>query len=394
MISRIFSIFVMSSGLALSGCVTPRDFDTGGMIRAVGAAESAVQKTVFFASTRCTDDPATGAPGSKDRLFSDRCWDVALQNEEMLRLGFGLADSGTVRCGSAAVTVMPKGASDQSATTVDTPLAIECGSDYSSLRQVVLNTPCKCALILVHGFNTTFAFGVKRMAQMALDLNYDGVPILFSFAASGRMRDYANDTEAEVLASPALRRLLAELSEGASESSPAIDVIAHSLGTRMTLRVLGEMNAPKVRYVVLAAPDADPRTFLTLAGKAIPHMRGLTIYTSKFDIAMSASAATHAGRSRAGEGLSATEASDLAGAEIIDATARASDPYAHSYFAESNVMVEDIRGVLAGIPARDRKRLICAPGDPKSVVACTMPCPDGAECGPSLYARTVHWILN
>jgi len=107
---------------------------------------------------------------------------------------------------------------------------------------------------------------------------------------------------------------------------------------------------------------------------------------------MSGSLASH-GRPRVGAGLPAGVAGTLGGAEIIDATLRASDPYEHSYFAESKIVLDDIRGVLAGLPAGQRKPLVCE-GQAPSVVACTIPCPEGASCGPSLYARFVHWLLD
>jgi esterase/lipase superfamily enzyme len=382
--------------LLATACVTPKDFDTGGAIRAVQASgvDLATPKTVYFATTRCKEDPSSGASGTKEELFSKRCWDENFKNEEMLRLGFGMADSGKVTCGSATVSVMPPNADDKAATTVGAAVSIECGSDFATLRQAVLNTPCRCALIFVHGYNTTFAFGVKRMAQLALDLSYEGAPILFSFAAAGRFGDYVNDTEAGELASPALHRLLVALTRSDAAGAPAIDVIAHSMGARLTLRSINESNAPALRYVVLAAPDIDTTAFLHLADKAAPHAQRLTVYTSKFDVAMSASTSMHSGRPRVGEGLSALAARDLSGTEIIDATERATDPYAHSYFAESKVMVDDIRAVLAGKPAPERKRLICSTSGPQSVIACKMPCPEEAKCGPSFYQRTLHWLLD
>ena len=387
---------VALTALLLTACVTPIDFDTGGAIRAVqtSAADLATPKKVYFATTRCQDAPNTGAPGSKSELFSQRCWDAVKNNEEMLRLGFGMSENGEVVCGSTTVAVMPPDADKSAKTTVDTPASFACNDDFSALRKLVLATPCRCALVIVTGYNTTFAFGIKRTAQMALDLSYPGVPILFSFAAGGRFGDYVNDTEASELAAPMLHRLLLGLSHVDGAEAPAIDLIAHSMGTRLTLRAINEGDAPALRYVVLAAPDIDPAAFLRLAQKATMRTQRMTVYTSKFDIAMSASASTHNGRGRVGEGMNPTAASDLTRTEIIDATDRAVDPYAHSYFAESKVMVEDIRAALAGTPAKERNRLICNQSGSESVVACKMPCPEGAKCGPSFYARAVHWLLD
>lgn len=380
----------------LSGCASPRDFDTGNMIRAVSAsaANLATPTTVRFVTTRCKVDPAGGAPGTLEELISKRCWDAARGNEEVSRLGFGLAESGAITCGAATVDVMPPDAGDEAATIVDTPVTYDCGDEFAAFRQMALQTGCRCALVFVHGYNTTFAFAVKRMAQLAHDLSYEGVPILFSFAAAGRLSDYVNDTEAAELAAPALHRLLLALSRGDTKPVPAVDVIAHSMGSRLALGAIGQGEAPALRYLILAAPDVDPTAFLHLAKKAIPRSKRLTVYTSKFDIAMSASAVTHSGHSRVGAGVSDDFARDLAGAEIIDATARATDQYAHSYFAESQVMVDDIRGVLAGTPAAQRKRLVCAPANERNATACKMTCPEGAECGSSFYARTLHWLFD
>jgi esterase/lipase superfamily enzyme len=165
------------------------------------------------------------------------------------------------------------------------------------------------------------------------------------------------------------------------------------MGARMTLRAITEGTAPKLRHLVLAAPDMDTTSFLQLAQKAVPHVRRTTVYTSKFDVAMSASTSMHDAHPRVGKELSAAVAKDLAGTEIVDATERATDPYAHSYFAETKVMLDDMRAALAGKPATERKPLICIHVS-NTVIACKMPCPEGAKCGPDWYARLVHWLLD
>ncbi|MFM9862247.1 MAG: alpha/beta hydrolase [Micropepsaceae bacterium] len=383
----------MAIATLMSACVTPKDFDTGGSIRAVKAtaAELAAPQTVHFATTRCNDRLGGGGPGSAEEMNAKRCWDAALQEDEITRLAFGLSEGPGITCGTVQVNVEPLSATPEALTTIENvPLSHDCTGDLTKLRDAVLATACRCALIYVHGYNTTFAFAAKRMGQLQADLNYEGRPILFSFGAAGRLNDYINDTEAGELAAPALNQLMMALvSAGAT-----VDVIAHSMGVRLALRAMIDSSAPKMRYVILAAPDIDPTAFLRLTEKALPHIGRLTVYTSKFDVAMSASAAYHNGRPRVGEGMTAKIAEQLSGAEIIDATQRATGPYAHSYFAESKVMIEDIRGALAGKAAQERKPLICNAAGPKSVVACTMPCPEGAKCGPSWYARFVHWLLD
>jgi esterase/lipase superfamily enzyme len=325
-------------------------------------------------------------------LFSKRCWDVALKNEDVVRMGFGLAEDPRVTCGSAAVNFAPADGDEKAATGVTTPVSAPCG-DFEALRRAVLATPCRCALIFVHGYNTTFAFAIKRTAQLASDLRYPGLPIMFSFAAGGRFDDYVNDIEAAELSTRALRRMLVALTRAEGADRPSIDVIAHSLGSRMVMRAAGDEAAPpSLRYVVLAAPDIDPVAFLHLAQNMTPQAKRLTVYTASYDVAMSASTATHNGRSRLGGGITASVMQDLPHTELVDATERAVDQYAHSYFAESKVVLDDIASALKGVPAAERKPLVCE--QKGKLAACRMPCPEGANCGPTWYARFLHWLLD
>jgi hypothetical protein len=82
----------------------------------------------------------------------------------------------------------------------------------------------------------------------------------------------------------------------------------------------------------------------------------------------------------------------IAHAEIIDASNRATDPYAHSYFAESKVVLDDIKLALQGQDASHRQPLVCR--SLGAAVTCAIPCPDGKSCGPTLYQRFVHWMLD
>lgn len=387
---RIF--VVLLGALVLGGCVTSADFDDGSNIRALNANGDVLArpKLVHFATTRCNDKNGAGTPGSAEELYSKRCWDW-VKNDDVGRLGFGMGEGAGVTCGTANVSIAPIKGDKKAKSNVDVPVSHDCSDNFETLRKVVLDTPCKCALIFVHGFNTTFGFGIKRTAQLSYDLNYPGAPIMFSFGAAGTLFDYINDIESAELAAPVLQRLLATLTRSENGVTPTIDVIAHSMGSRMTLRALSEGAAPSVRYLVLAAPDVDPGPFLRLTAKAVKHTQRLTIYTAAYDTALSASKGAH-GRARAGVGLGAGVTELLGGAEIIDATDRADDPYVHSYFAESKVVLDDVSAALRGVPARERPGLDCA-GAPPAVVTCKFPCPDGESCRPSLYARFVHWLF-
>jgi len=43
----------------------------------------------------------------------------------------------------------------------------------------------KAALLFIHGFDDTFEFAARRTAQLACDLSFDGVPLMFSWPSQG-----------------------------------------------------------------------------------------------------------------------------------------------------------------------------------------------------------------
>ena len=389
-------VLAVLCALTLAGCVTPGFVGGEKTIRAL-FAQNNLERTIDFVTTRCNYAQNAGAPGSAEELYRKRCWEAARGDKELVRLGYGMADAGAVNCGTARVTVARAADERGVLTTVDTPAPKAC--DYAELRRRILQTACKCALIVVHGYNTTFGYGLRRTAQLSLDVAspgvYDPLPILFSFAAGGRFNDYVNDVEAAELSVPALHQLLLALSSSGTNGAPNIDVVAHSMGSRIALRAMTEGDAPALRYVVTAAPDVDPSAFLRLAEKAAPRLKRLTIYTAEYDVAISASAGAHAGWARTGAGLPPSVVTAVANTDLIDATLRASDgdPYAHSYFAESDDVLKDLALALQGNTTAARSAwLKCETSG--VATTCKIKCPDDKSCGPTLYQRLVHWLFD
>ena len=110
---------------------------------------------------------------------------------------------------------------------------------------------------------------------------------------------------------------------------------------------------------------------------------------------MAGSVYQHNGRDRAGEGLAPRVGTSVNGADVVDASNTATSGYGHSYFAESELVVKDIKAALSGVPA-------CKPDDPAcprmlswtSQTGLTIPCPSGESCEPNLYQRFVRWIIK
>ena len=66
----------------------------------------------------------------------------------------------------------------------------------------------KTIMLFVHGYNTNFAAGILRQAQMVHDFSFKGVPVNFSWASAGRTALYLYDRDSAQLARNGLRDTL------------------------------------------------------------------------------------------------------------------------------------------------------------------------------------------
>lgn len=120
-------------------------------------------------------------------------------------------------------------------------------------------------LIFVHGYNVDFADAVFRLAQITEDLSVDTAPILFSWPSKGELLGYYYDRESANFSRDAFEAVIAEAV--ASENVLEITILAHSMGSWITMETLRQMNirngelSPKIRDVILAAPDLDIDVF-------------------------------------------------------------------------------------------------------------------------------------
>lgn len=121
------------------------------------------------------------------------------------------------------------------------------------------------ALVFVHGFNNGFDDGIYRLTQIAHDTNYPGTPVLFSWASSAKTTGYIYDKDSSTAARDDLEATLRMLAKTRVKS---IDIIAHSMGTWLTMEALRQLAITgdrdlggKLGYVILASPDIDVDVF-------------------------------------------------------------------------------------------------------------------------------------
>ncbi|HTG35562.1 MAG TPA: alpha/beta hydrolase [Thermoanaerobaculia bacterium] len=225
---------------------------------------------------------------------------------------------------------------------------VEKGSFVAELRQAVTGARVPEALVFVHGFKVPFAEAAERAAQVALDLEFTGVPLVYSWPSEGKVFDYTVDEANVEWSAPHfeefLRMVLAE------SGARTVHVIAHSMGNRALVRALSSLQAQAaasggaaLRQIIFAAPDVDRDTFVELAAKFQGRAERFTLYGSSNDRALKASKFFHryprAGES--GENMALAE-----GIDTIDSSAADTSLIAHSSYGSKRSILADISLLL------------------------------------------------
>lgn len=162
------------------------------------------------------------------------------------------------------------------------------------------------ALVFTHGYNTAFDAAAIRMAQIAEDTGFKGLPILFSWPSRGGIADYGYDKDSANYSRDAMEKLLATLAR--EPTIEGIDIFAHSMGNWLTMETLRQLaiagdrkTLGRLGTIVLAAPDVDMDVFRTQIARLGPLAAHMTVYASKDDYALQISRRLFGGKMRAGE---------------------------------------------------------------------------------------------
>ena len=202
------------------------------------------------------------------------------------------------------------------------------------------------AVVFVHGYNTAFDYALFRAAQMAYDLKFDGASFVYSWPSGGGFVSYYYDRESSEQAEPYLREFIDLVVKETGAKS--VSVIAHSMGNVPLLRVLQTLGPSlpqgvRLNQIILAAPDVDRNLFENLAANIKAYGRGVTLYCSNNDLAMTAARRVAGGVPRAGD-VPAEGPIVLSGIDTIDVSQTSTDYLTlnHSTYAEKSALLNDI----------------------------------------------------
>jgi len=158
-------------------------------------------------------------------------------------------------------------------------------------------------LLYVHGFNNSYDEARFRLAQIVTDGRFGGVPVLFTWPASGSLFDYEAAKESASASRDALAQTLMIL--GDTPDIGRIHILAHSMGSWLTMEALRQdaiagkpdLNG-KLGDVMLAAPDIDVNVFRAQLAKLDPSH--ISVLVSVNDKALSLSRRLAGDRPRVG----------------------------------------------------------------------------------------------
>jgi esterase/lipase superfamily enzyme len=214
----------------------------------------------------------------------------------------------------------------------------------AELATRIRNVPDRSALIFVHRYNVSFEDAARRTAQIIYDLRFPGLPVFFSRPSKGETALYTFDETEIDWAELHLKQFLDDVLTRSQARNAYI--IGHSMGNRALTRALAALFTerpalrPRVKEIILAAPDIDADVFRTaVAPSLVSAGRPITLYASSDDIAIQASMKVHGQPRLGGAGRDLVV---MSGVETIDATGVDTSLMAHSYYGSAPSVLTDI----------------------------------------------------
>lgn len=294
----------LAAALLIAGCA-PR-----GVVTLMPGAETlAPARNVYVATTRVEDGAGSAAAG------------------------FGVLRSGQTAFARYSVTVPPDRLAGQIAwpgrkppdprlhfLTSGEERFADAAAFRAGLAGALADRPRggREAVIFVHGFNTTFAEGLYRTAQVGADLDLPGVLVHYAWPSRANPLAYAYDRDSALFARDGLQRLLRETAAAGAER---VLIVAHSMGAGLAMEAMRELaiagdtrTLDRIGGVMLISPDLDIDLFRAQAARIGDLPQPFVIFTSRRDRALALSARLTGEASRLGN---LTDAAPLADLEVM-----------------------------------------------------------------------------
>lgn len=261
----------------------------------------------------------------------------------------------------------------------------------SALGEAMDGSTRRELLLFIHGYNSDFRGAAERAAQLAVDLEIDGVPALYSWPSRGSLLGYfADGREVTDFNVRSLVNYIFLLMNGAQ--ADRIHVVAHSMGNRFLMEAMQELARiypdtpePLFDQVVWASPDIDATAFM----QTVPEVRhlaaGMTLYASSRDRALLLSRRINGGGPRAGD-ASPPYPVVVAGLSTVDTTAAGGQGLGHSDYA--GPALDDFRALI-WLSLGPEERCILQDRDSQFGRFYAVDPVTGAECEPDVFKYSI-----
>jgi esterase/lipase superfamily enzyme len=208
-------------------------------------------------------------------------------------------------------------------------------------------------LIYVHGYNTTFETAALDAARLSDGIQFVGETMVFSWPSRASLLDYGYDRESAMWSRDALQQVLNGLI--ASPVVGHVHVVAHSIGTMLTMEALRQLYAQlgaeaanRIGAVVFASPDIDMDGFSSSVQRIGPLAPKIIVVTAANDRALAVSRWMAGGITRVG--AAETAQLERMGIRVIDASRQGWGIINHDLFLSNAQLRKVIRGALDGHP--------------------------------------------
>ena len=209
-------------------------------------------------------------------------------------------------------------------------------------------------LIYVHGFKQTFETAALDAAHLADGIKFRGQTMIFSWPSKAGLFDYAYDRESAMWSRDEFERVLHAIE--AAPGAGRIHIVAHSMGTMLTLESLrqlyarsGDAVAGRIGAVVFAAPDIDMDVFSSSINRIGPLSRKITVIAATNDRALALSGQLAGGMTRVG--AAEKTAIEGLGVRVVDASEAGWGVINHDLFLSNAEVRQVIRRSIDTVAA-------------------------------------------
>lgn len=211
-------------------------------------------------------------------------------------------------------------------------------------------------LLYVHGYNQTFETAALDAVRLSDGVRFQGETMLFTWPSRAKLLDYGYDRESAMWSRDALERVLEALV--ASPAVGRVHVVAHSIGTMLTMEALRQLYArnpgaatERIGAIVFASPDIDMDGFSSSVERIGALAPKITIITATNDRALSVSRWIAGGMTRVG--LAEKAQLERMGLRVIDASQQGFGIINHDLFLSNAEIRQVIRRAVEGqLPGR------------------------------------------